>query len=96
MIIEGAGSPAEINLRKGDFVNMGLAHASMLGCPHQISIERCLPHSTARNPSMKDRSRIMGFIINKFRGDVTLLTPAISARRWALRVSVYCRIRAEP
>jgi adenosylcobyric acid synthase len=81
MIIEGAGSPAEINLRKGDFVNMGLAHAVdapvvLIGDIDRGGVFASL-YGTQLLLDEEDRSRIMGFIINKFRGDVTLLTPAI-------------------
>ncbi|SDW15989.1 cobyric acid synthase [Litoreibacter albidus] len=76
IIIEGAGSPAEINLRKGDIANMGFAEAAGVpvvligdidrgGVIAQIVGTHCvLPE--------KDRARIKAFMINKFRGDVTL------------------------
>ncbi|GAA2045671.1 cobyric acid synthase [Catenulispora yoronensis] len=81
VICEGAGSPTEINLRDGDLVNMGLAQP--LGIPTVVvgDIDRggvfAAFHGTVALLDAQDQSLIAGFIINKFRGDPTLLTPGL-------------------
>ena len=79
VIVEGAGSPAEINLRERDIANMGFAEA--VDCPvilvadidrggvfaHIVGTLACL--------SQSERDRIVGFVINRFRGDIALLLP---------------------
>lgn len=81
ILIEGAGSPAEINLRKHDLANMGFAEA--IDCPviivadidrggvfaHLLGTMQCLSDS--------EQKRVKGFVINRFRGDESLLKPAI-------------------
>ncbi|WP_174447294.1 cobyric acid synthase [Paraburkholderia kururiensis] len=81
IFVEGAGSPAEINLRQGDIANMGFAEA--VDCPvvlvadidrggvfaHLIGTLACLSES--------ERERVQGFVINRFRGDVSLLQPGL-------------------
>ena len=77
IIVEGAGSPAEINLQQDDIVNMGLAE--MLNAPVLITgdIDRggvfASLYGTAALVQPEHRRRIKGFIINRFRGDKTLL-----------------------
>jgi adenosylcobyric acid synthase len=73
VLVEGAGSPAETNLRKGDIANMGFAHAADLPVALVGDIDRghviaalVGAHAVLSPP---DRDRIEGFIINKFRGD---------------------------
>lgn len=81
IVIEGAGSPAEINLRKDDFVNMGLAH--MVDAPVILvgDIDRggvfASIYGTLKILDKEDSERIKGFIVNKFRGDISLLEPGI-------------------
>lgn len=81
LVIEGAGSPAEINLRENDYVNMGLAH--MVDAPVILvgDIERggvfASIYGTAMILDESDRARIKAFVINKFRGDVDILRPGI-------------------
>ncbi len=83
IVVEGAGSPAEINLRENDIVNMGLAE--ILGAPVILAadIDRggvfAQLLGTAELLSKSERSRIKGFVINKFRGDVSLLESGIRA-----------------
>lgn len=81
VIVEGAGSPAEINLRARDIANMGFAEA--VDCPvilvadidrggvfaHIVGTLACL--------SASERQRIVGFVINRFRGDIELLKPGL-------------------
>lgn len=81
IVIEGAGSPAEINLRENDFVNMGLAH--MVDAPVILvgDIEKggvfASIYGTVKIMDMEDGDRIKGFIINKFRGKKEILMPGI-------------------
>ncbi len=76
VIIEGAGSPAEINLRDGDIANMGFAEAAdvpvvMVGDIDRGGVIAALI-GTANVLEQKETSRIKGFLINKFRGDTSL------------------------
>ena len=79
VIVEGAGSPAEINLRENDIANMGFAEA--VDCPVIIvaDIDRggVFAHlvGTLDLLSESEQARIVGFVINRFRGDISLLEP---------------------
>ncbi|WP_040810892.1 cobyric acid synthase [Nocardia concava] len=81
VICEGAGSPAEINLRATDLANMGLARAAELPVVLVGDIDRggVLAHlfGTVAILEPEDQQLISGFIINKFRGDVDLLKPGL-------------------
>ena len=83
VLIEGAGSPAEVNLRANDFANMGFAQA--VDCPVWLvaDIERggVFAHlvGTLEVLEPSERDRVEGFVINRFRGDVGLLEPG---NRW--------------
>lgn len=82
ILVEGAGSPAEINLRDRDVANMGFAEA--VDCPvilvadidrggvfaHIVGTLACLSES--------ERKRTIGFVINRFRGDISLLAPGLA------------------
>ncbi|MBI5912426.1 MAG: cobyric acid synthase [Betaproteobacteria bacterium] len=81
VLVEGAGSPAEVNLRERDIANMGFAEA--VDCPvilvadidrggvfaHFLGTLECL--------SASERVRVRGFVINRFRGDIGLLQPGL-------------------
>ncbi|RME14246.1 MAG: cobyric acid synthase [Alphaproteobacteria bacterium] len=76
VLVEGAGSPAEINLRAGDIANMGFAEAVdlpvvMIGDIDRGGVIAQLVGTNAILPA-GDRDRIKAFVINKFRGDVRL------------------------
>jgi adenosylcobyric acid synthase len=81
VIVEGAGSPAEINLRHNDIANMGFAEA--VDCPVILvaDIDRggVFAHlvGTLALLSASERARIHGFVINRFRGELGLLQPGL-------------------
>jgi adenosylcobyric acid synthase len=82
MLLEGAGSPAEINLREHDIVNMRMAHAADAACLLVGDIDRgggfASLLGTMELLDTEDRGRIRGFVINKFRGDETLLRSGVT------------------
>jgi adenosylcobyric acid synthase len=81
VICEGAGSPTEVNLRDGDFVNMGLARR--FGLPTVVvgDIDRggvfAAFFGTLALLSAEDQALVSGFVINKFRGDLGILRPGL-------------------
>ncbi|MFM7025767.1 MAG: cobyric acid synthase [Limnohabitans sp.] len=80
VVIEGAGSPAEINLMDSDIVNLRVARHAKARCLLVTDIDRggAFAHlyGTWALLPQEDRQRIRGFVLNKFRGDARLLAPA--------------------
>jgi len=83
VLVEGAGSPAEINLRAGDIANMGFAEAAGVPVVLVADIDRggviANLVGTAEVLSDADRARIQGYLVNKFRGDPTLFDDGLAA-----------------
>ena len=83
VLVEGAGSPAEINLRSGDIANMGFATAAgvpvvLVGDIDRGGVIASVVGTHTILPD-EDRAMISGYLINKFRGDVSLFDDGISA-----------------
>jgi len=81
IVAEGAGSPAEINLRSSDYVNMGLARHADLPVVVVGDIDRgglfASLFGTVALLEPADQALISGFVVNKFRGDLSLLRPGL-------------------
>jgi len=81
IILEGAGSPAEINLKQHDIVNMRMAEIADAFCLLVGDIDRggvfASLLGTVQLLDATEQTRIRGFLINKFRGDIALLEPGI-------------------
>ena len=92
IVVEGAGSPAEINLMEDDIVNMGLA--KMLNAPVLLvgDIDRggvfASLYGTVKLLEPEDQKRVKGLIINKFRGDIDILKPGIGMIEEKLGIGV--------
>jgi adenosylcobyric acid synthase len=80
VVLEGAGSPAEINLQANDYVNLLSAREADAACLMVTDIDRggAFAHlyGTHQLVPVQDRARLRGFVLNRFRGDVNLLAPA--------------------
>jgi adenosylcobyric acid synthase len=81
VVIEGAGSPAEINLNRDDFVNMGMAKLADAPVLLVADIDRggvfASVYGTIKLLSPEEQARVKGVVINKFRGDVEILKPGL-------------------
>ena len=92
VVIEGAGSPAEINLKQNDIVNMGMAE--MADAPVLIvgDIDRggvfASLYGTVMLLDEDERRRVRGLVVNKFRGDVSLLKPGLDMLEKLLNIPV--------
>ncbi len=82
VVAEGAGSPTEINLRTGDYVNLGLARHAGLATVVVGDIDRggvfAAFLGTVALLCPEDQALVTGFIVNKFRGDLALLAPGLA------------------
>jgi adenosylcobyric acid synthase len=89
IVIEGAGSPAEINLKAHDIVNMRMAAAADAACLLVGDIDRggvfASLLGTMALLDHRERQRVRGFVINKFRGDLALLSPGVAMAERRLR-----------
>ncbi len=83
ILLEGAGSPAEINLKQNDIVNMRMAEMANARCILVGDIDRGGVFASLLGTldllDLEERGRIGGFVINKFRGDQQLLAPGVEA-----------------
>ena len=92
IVIEGAGSPAEINLKKDDIANMGIAE--LVDAPVLLAGDIdpggvfAQLYGTVKLLEPGQRSRIKGLVINKFRGDVSLLEPGLKTLEEMLGIPV--------
>ncbi|UIJ35188.1 cobyric acid synthase [Allobranchiibius sp. GilTou73] len=81
VVSEGAGSPAEVNLRAGDYTNMGLARRFDLPTVVVTDIDRggalAATYGTWALLDDADRTLLRGYVVNKFRGDASVLAPGL-------------------
>lgn len=92
IVIEGAGSPAEINLNRDDIVNMGMARMAKAPVLIAGDIDRggvfASLYGTVMLFNEEERSYVKGTIINKFRGDIDILKPGLEMLRQLINVPV--------
>lgn len=100
VVAEGAGSPAEINLRAGDYVNMGLARHAGLPTVVVGDIDRggvfAAMLGTVALLEPADQALVAGFVVNKFRGDLGLLSPGLAMLERATGRGVYGALPWDP
>ncbi|NQS74977.1 MAG: cobyric acid synthase [Peptococcaceae bacterium] len=93
IVIEGAGSPAEINLQEHEIVNMRIARMADAPVLLVADIDRggalASVVGTMELLAEEDRARLAGFVINKFRGDLTLFQPAVDFLEQKTRRAVF-------
>lgn len=81
IVIEGAGSPAEVNLRENDIANMGFAEEADIPVIIIADIDKggvfAHLYGTLALLSESEQKRVIGFVINRFRGDLSLLQPGL-------------------
>ena len=92
VVIEGAGSPAEINLKDGDIVNMAMAEMAdapvvLIGDINPGGVFAAL-YGTVKLLSEEEQKRVKGIIINKFRGDIHILEPVLTMLEKLLDIPV--------
>ena len=92
VVIEGAGSPAEINLKEGDIVNMSMAKSAdapviLIGDINPGGVFASL-YGTVKLLDADEQARIKGIVINKFRGDVKILEPGLRMLEELLHIPV--------
>lgn len=92
VVIEGAGSPAEINLKQGDIVNMSMAKMAdapviLIGDINQGGVFASL-YGTVKLLDAEEQKRIKGIVINKFRGDIKILEPGLKMSEDLLHIPV--------
>lgn len=105
IVLEGAGSPAEVNLRENDIANMGIAEAVdspvlLIGDIDRGGVFASII-GTLQLLSRDEKKRVKGFIINKFRGDIGLLRPGLKfleahAKKPVLGVVPFIKDRVTP
>lgn len=92
IVIEGAGSPAEINLKDMDIVNMGMAKLADAPVVIVGDIDRGGVFASLAGTMLlldeEEKARVKGFVINKFRGDVNLLLPGLRMLEEITKVDV--------
>lgn len=92
VVLEGAGSPAEINLKRGDIVNMAMAEMAdapviLIGDINPGGVFASL-YGTVKLLSEAEQRRVKGIVINKFRGDVRILEPGLAMLEDLLHIPV--------
>ncbi|MEH3139365.1 MAG: cobyric acid synthase [Mycobacterium kyogaense] len=100
IVAEGAGSPTEINLRAGDYVNMGLARHAGMATVVVGDIDRggvfAAFLGTVAFLSPEDQALVAGFVVNKFRGDIALLRPGLQSLERSTGRAVYGTLPWQP
>ncbi|MHA0285100.1 cobyric acid synthase [Mycobacterium sp. C3-094] len=100
IVAEGAGSPTEINLRAGDYVNMGLARHAGMATVVVGDIDRggvfAAFLGTVAFLSREDQALVAGFVVNKFRGDLALLRPGLNSLQRSTGRTVFGTLPWQP